>query len=273
MPIALHVAPHVASALRRLPELADLPITLLGSGSAHVAFDVGGRYVARFPRDVTADLAPEARLLSRLAPCLPIPVPRYIHADARLAIYEKLPGTPALGVPVTPGVARHVGAFLRALHDVDRDACPELPVDHDPTLGDWASEAMDELDTILDLVGDRWRARLAARPPGDVALRPIHGDFAAEHILLDDGAATGIIDWSDAAVGDPARDLAGLVHWGGEEALDHALQAYGAVDAATRERARWYAMCRGISDVAFGLDEGKPEYVTAGLAALDRLSP
>lgn len=42
--------------------------------------------------------------------------------------------------------------------------------------------------------------------------------WAAEHILLDSTGreVTGIIDWCDIAIGDPAVDLTGLFHWCGE---------------------------------------------------------
>ena len=37
----------------------------------------------------------------------------------------------------------------------------------------------------------------------------IHGDFSSEHVLLDlaEKKVTGIIDFGDAAIGDPAYDL------------------------------------------------------------------
>ena len=101
----------------------------------------------------------------------------------------------------------------------------------------------------------------------------IHGDFAAEHVLLGPaGTVTGVIDWTDAVLGDPARDLAGLIHWGGRALLNEALDGYGAVEAAMVRRAAWFALCRALADLAFGVQEERSEYVRGGLAALAHLS-
>jgi aminoglycoside phosphotransferase (APT) family kinase protein len=74
-----------------------------------------------------------------------------------------------------------------------------------------------------------------------------HNDLGIEHVLVapDSGAITGVIDWSDAALTDPARDF-GLVHRDlGPAALAAALTNYPAGDtAALRERAAFYAAVR-----------------------------
>jgi aminoglycoside phosphotransferase (APT) family kinase protein len=45
----------------------------------------------------------------------------------------------------------------------------------------------------------------------------VHNDLAAEHVLGDpeSGMPTGVIDWSDMALGAPVVDFAGLFHWSG----------------------------------------------------------
>jgi hypothetical protein len=42
----------------------------------------------------------------------------------------------------------------------------------------------------------------------------------------------------------------------------------GALEDATVTRATYLAACRGVMDVAFGVERQRPEYVTAGLSAL-----
>jgi aminoglycoside phosphotransferase (APT) family kinase protein len=41
----------------------------------------------------------------------------------------------------------------------------------------------------------------------------VHNDIKGEHILVDpqSGRITGILDWADAGIGNPAVDIAGLV--------------------------------------------------------------
>jgi aminoglycoside phosphotransferase (APT) family kinase protein len=40
----------------------------------------------------------------------------------------------------------------------------------------------------------------------------IHGDLGPGHILIRDGAVTGIIDWTDSHLGDAALDLSWLLY-------------------------------------------------------------
>ena len=129
-------------------------------------------------------------------------------------------------------------------------------------------------DMIADAPLDEWRAFFeagcAAPPPAAPAVL-IHGDFAAEHILHDPEhrRLTGIIDWSEMALSDPAIDLAAFYHWGGQPCFDAALAVYGnPIDGTVETRARFVAACRGVGDVVFGLEMGRREYVEAGARAL-----
>ncbi|MFP5068205.1 phosphotransferase [Pseudonocardia nantongensis] len=57
---------------------------------------------------------------------------------------------------------------------------------------------------------------------------PAHADLGAEHLLADGDRITGVLDWSDTAVTDPA--------------------AYGPVDAATRRRVVFFARAGAPED-------------------------
>ena len=66
-------------------------------------------------------------------------------------------------------------------------------------------------------------------------------------------------------------DFAGLYHWGGQPLVEQVLASYdGPIDPELRARANFLAACRGAADVAFGLEMKRPEYVAAGLRALDQ---
>ena len=87
-----------------------------------------------------------------------------------------------------------------------------------------------------------------------------------------DGAVTGVIDWSDAAVADPAGDLGRIHRDLGPAALDAALAALRPADpAGVRERAVFRARCGAVEDLAYGLDEDRPAYVTKVMVALSWL--
>ena len=65
-----------------------------------------------------------------------------------------------------------------------------------------------------------------------------------EHLYVseDGGRLTGIVDWADLAITDPAVDLAGLVIWLGEGFLSAVLGLYtGPADEGTLPRALFLA--------------------------------
>ena len=41
----------------------------------------------------------------------------------------------------------------------------------------------------------------------------IHGDFGSNNLLTDGSRITGVIDWSEAAIGDSAYDVANILYW------------------------------------------------------------
>lgn len=271
----------------QFPALVRARVIRLGEGMDHQAFEVDGRYVFRFPRSNAAagHLEWEARLTAWLAPRLPLPIPVYRFLARSFAGYEKLPGTPAL--LVEPGrldvsdLGRRLGAFLATLHALDTAEADALgvPGDDDPELEAWSTAALEDLHLAVEhghvephRAAD-WKRWLTERPSeGRGTPRLLHGDFAAEHVLVDaQGVPTGVIDWSDACVGDPARDFSGLLHWGGVPILASALEAYGAVSPAVLARARWFAACRAVADIAFGQTQRRPEYIAAGQRALTGL--
>ncbi|WP_221088170.1 phosphotransferase family protein [Deinococcus aquaedulcis] len=268
------------------PAWAGQPLAWLGEGTDHRVYALGQTLVLRFPKWAGGGeaLRSEAALLQTLAPLLSLPLP---EAQAwgppappcpeGFAAARFLPGTPALVQPLArpADVGRVLGQFLTALHRVPA-AAVALPTDHDPSGRDWQDAALADLKVAeaAGLLPDaaRWRAVVQAPPPLAVPLVPIHGDFAAEHVLLDRaGQPCGVLDWADAALGDPARDWAGLIHWAEPELLSSALAAAPQPPALLR-RAAWYATCRALGDLAYGAAQGQPAYILAGRRALEGLA-
>lgn len=71
--------------------------------------------------------------------------------------------------------------------------------------------ALDAVPPLLGPLADRGWA-LLAEVRGYPANTVIHADLGPEHVLKRDGRVSGVIDWTDVSVGDPARDLAWLLH-------------------------------------------------------------
>ena len=114
----------------------------------------------------------------------------------------------------------------------------------------------------------------AVPPPGRRQLVFSHNDLGIEHVLVDPETATvtGILDWTDAALVDPAYDFGLLLRDLGPAALDAALADCPAdrVDEIG-ERAVFYARCSVLEDLAWGDAPGREPYVRKGLEALGLL--
>lgn len=100
------------------------------------------------------------------------------------------------------------GELLARLHS--------LPAEHEPRSGWWQdvpdlaiARARAALGAGASLVDDALRA-LAAIVAFHAPDEPttIHGDWGTEHLLVDGGRITGIIDWDETTVSSPMADLA-----------------------------------------------------------------
>lgn len=271
----------------QFPRFAEAPLAFLHEGWDSRAFEVGeagGEWIFRFPKreSVHARLATEIALLPPLAPRLPLPVPKFQFLGRpspefpyRFVGYRKLVG--AIAMLVDPdeldagAVGRQLGRFLAALHAFPLEQAERLGVRADTTYRDLPGlrvEAAARLDApaVREALGEetaRRAAELLALPPGFTgAVRLVHNDLAGEHIILSSPAeVSGVIDWGDVMLGDPAVDLAGLYHLGGDPLLLAALAEYPYVDAGTIERARFLSWRRAIEDVAYGVEMAQPAYI------------
>ena len=212
------------AAIRRL--LGDVEIAPLGTGLDHRAYAVGEQLVARFGEGVER----EARLLEVIAPRLPLPVPEPVIVGGGCVIQRRIPGRPLLELPraerarFAPQLLEFA-AVVHALEGID------APVDDTPPA--------------------EWDCALPAPAPAE-RLTFIHGDLGAEHVFADSGRITGVIDWGDAAIGDPAIDHGRL------------MRDFG---TPGDERARFYAIATALEDLGYGV----PLYVENARAALDAL--
>lgn len=279
----------------QFPELAAAEVELLAAGWDNTVFLVDRRWAFRFPRRELAvpGLEREIAVLPRLAGHLPLPVsvPRWIGAPAGGYPW------PWFGAPYLPGrelvevgaadddvrveVASALGAFLRHLHapHLRSRIGPTLPVD--PTrradmpfrvrlarerLGDLAEAGLWQTTAEVD----RLLADAASLPPSS-RLVVLHGDLHARHVLVDDGRASGVIDWGDVCIGDPAIDLSIAYGAFGGAARAALLDAYGGtVDGITELRARVIAVWLAIALLAYADDVGNAPLGADAARALDR---
>ncbi len=197
----------------------------------------GTRWIVRSPRraDVIVGAAREATNLAVVAPALAalgIAVPDWrIHAPDVIA-YPRLDATPAItldtGAPVwniidpaalAPAFLESHAQLLHALARIDDAGLRHRSLaESRAEVAEGIAAAKALLDPPPALVA-RWDAWLARDWPTHSAFS--HGDLHPGHLLLaPDARIVGVLDWTEAAVGDPTVDLAMVKMCYGRPALE-----------------------------------------------------
>jgi aminoglycoside phosphotransferase (APT) family kinase protein len=259
-------------------------VTPLGEGTDHVTYLVDEELVARFAKgpDAAAAVEREARLLAAVAAISPVAVPEPIrvHSAAGCLVYRRLPGVPLLEVREeshAEAIAATLGTLLATLHTAAH--LRDLVEPDEFTPREWQAEAAEHYAAVREAVPPAYRPAIedflaVPAPDPQSALVFSHNDLGIEHVLVDPGSATvtGVIDWSDAALVDPARDFGLLCRDLGPAALDAALASHGGA-AELRDRALFHARCTVFEDLAYGIQNGRPPYAEKSLAGLAWLFP
>ena len=265
--------------LRRCFHSADLDgLSKFAEGWDNTIWEAGG-FLFRMPKTKSADAQArkEAALLSFLArQGLPVPRPEYLHwgdEGFRHTVfgYRAIPGIPLcrLAVDQWPeSICRDLGALLSHLHALDtvEAARAGIPVF---TTGRWRARYQRLFarvqKKVLPVVGAAALALEACFSDylgneRNFTFRPvvIHGDLAMEHVIVQGEAVTGIVDFADACVGDPALDFAGMSPGAAERVFRHYCCPTGP-DSALLARAQFYrtiAPCYALLyPAAAGADE------------------
>ena len=212
----------------QFPSLDASSARLLGEGWDNAVWLVEESWAFRFPRRQIAipGVERELAVLPRLAPLLPVPIPepRFVGTPS-----ERFPW-PFFGAAVLPGreladadlaqdarveMGAELGRLLSILHAPETLARidPEraLPLDFNrradmafrvPRTRERLAElGWPETAEIAELLAE---AEALPASSGNVL---VHGDLHLRHVLVEGASMSGVIDWGDVCLGDPAIDL------------------------------------------------------------------
>ena len=249
----------------------------LAEGWSSTVWEVNDEYVFRFPKrpEIAPGLRKETRLLPVLAPALPLPVPQFEYVweggaphQGVFVGYRKIAGTELLPEHLGAGstttapcssatsdtIAGALGGFLTALHRFPlQEALAAGIAEGSPARWRAQYQAFYQRvrGRVFPLLRVEERQSVAAiweaflEDEANFCFYPvlIHRDLCGEHILYDAQrrTITGIIDWEDAGIGDPAQDFTGLLANFAPEFEAQVLAAYGGPpDARLLSRTRFY---------------------------------
>lgn len=208
----------------------------------------GQRWVLRMPRrtDVSTGMAAEERILDLVRPVLAadgIAVPDWRIRSHELIAYPALPGAPGLTLtaagepvwhmdPASEDYAVRLGRLLARLHSLGaaEAAAAGVEVRTAPQVREAWSDDIARVSqgfTVQRGLAESWQRWLdddACWPDRTVMT---HGEIYPAHVLLaEDGAISGVLDWTTACVDDPARDLSAQFGAAGQAMLRVTLAAY-----------------------------------------------
>ncbi|MEV0905279.1 phosphotransferase family protein [Streptomyces hokutonensis] len=242
----------------------------VAEGGGHSTWWVGTRHVLRLAPDREATLRQrrELRLRDLVRPYLPVAVPTSVaHGEwapgLSYTLDTKVPGRSGEDQDVSAVGEADLAGLLTGLR--------EVPVRQAEALGvpRTAPRSLEALRRTAEQAAERLAAADefdAARlhqltQPGAVQLAAqsatavlVHHDLKGEHLVVSaDGRVRGVLDWTDAALGDPAEDIAGLASAVGAPAAVRAatLAGYGARPCL---RGLWLARCDTVVRLAAQLE-------------------
>lgn len=247
----------------QFPQWAHLPVReVVRAGWDNKTFHLGPHMVVRMPRaePYAEQVIKEQRWLPLLAPLLPLRIPRLLALGEPACEYRWnwsvrrwLKGNDAASAHITDPVrfARSLARFLCTLREIDIKGGP-LPGPHSFYRGGpLATYELQTRQAFASLEGrfnacaaaDLWDNALKSRWQGSPVW--VHGDISAGNLLVDKGRLSGVIDFGQLAVGDPACDFSiAWTFFTGESRKT--FRARLGVDSATWARARAWTLWKAL---------------------------
>ena len=139
---------------------------------------------------------------------LAVPEPLLLWSDGTEApffVMEHIHATTDVEEAHRDSAVRQMAAFLVALHDIDPGTAelPQLPRRENPVI-DLPQFLTTSTALEVELRAALEGSTFQSRNPDTV----LHGDYWPGNVLWSDGKLEAVIDWEDAALGDPLSDLA-----------------------------------------------------------------
>ncbi len=248
---------------------------------------VNEELIFRFPRrteNIPAFLR-EIKLLLKLGPVLPLPVPRPIFDSGPAAElgkvfmgYRLIPGQPleveTLEVleneDLLQILAQQLAGFLTALHPLaPAMAGLDLPVMDMPA---WSRTFFEEVrknlfsymrDDACQAVADTFETYFDKDDLHRYQPCLVHGDFGGSNILFDGRGISGVLDFAGACISDPALDIASASTYG--RPFFERICRYYPVDDSMAGRARFYQGLFALEEALHGWKSGDEDAFSRGM--------
>lgn len=241
----------------QFPHWANLRLKSVPSaGTDNALYRLGEDKLVRLPRIDWAveNVDKEFKWLPKIAPFLPFSIPLPLEKGRPTkeypwpwSVYNWLEGNNPLIGQVPEILVHDLILFIQALHKIDLPNGPlcnrGIPLekkDVETRKAIQQLEGMIEVHTVTEL----WQRALKA-PQWSKPAVWMHGDLSPGNLLIQNGRLSGVIDFGNLGIGDPACDL--IIAWNllPSHMRDVFRTGLG-VDHATWERGRGWALSNAL---------------------------
>jgi aminoglycoside 2''-phosphotransferase len=275
----------IASACQAIPIRAVRLLT--HDGEFNDILVVNEELIFRFPRrteNIPAFLR-EMKLLAKLRPVLPLPIPAPIFDSGTTTElgkvfmgYRLIPGQPlnpeglerAGRESLLQTLAMQLAAFLTALHRLTPEALGlDLPILYMPT---WTQTFFEEVrknlffymrEDACKTVTDTFETYFRQGDLQKYSPCLVHGDFGGSNILFDGRQVSGVLDFAGACTSDPALDIASVSVYGEEFFVR--ICRFFPVDETMLRRAKFYRSLFALEEAMYGWKSGDEAAFSRGM--------
>jgi len=191
---------------------------------------------------------------------LAVPTPYHLDQSCEIfstpyIVIEYIEGKSEFAPSYIPNLIPQLATYLSRIHQID---CSKLDLTFLPQQEKRYTEKLRERPTTVDASLNEGRIRdtlgaawpLSQRNPSTL----LHGDFWPGNILWNDGQLIAVIDWEDAALGDPLADVANSrleILWAfGIDAMQHFTHHYQTMTTIDFTNLPYWDLCAALRPVS-----------------------
>lgn len=256
------------------PELSISKLSLNDKGLNNDVIEINDELIFRFPKHERAveKLSQESKVLNLIKDYITLDIPKIFYRDREVIGYFMICGIPLskdLLKELERGtiglVGKQIATFLKELHTIPKQKILDSGIPHSEIPSkyeDWFNlyqrlqvELLPRFSSSTQLrVKKHFESFLEDKSNFDYELKLIHGYLAGEHILFNKKKkhVSGIIDFGNAGLGDPAMDIAVLLYNFGEDFFSNIYQNYPEINSYLN-RAKFYIELFELPEVFSGI--------------------
>jgi len=263
-------------------------IAVNDSGQSNTVVTVNHEWVFRFPKYEIEILnaSREFHILKELQHhiSLPVPNPEYANLETNVCKeafigYRLIPGKPLfkqtfIQIENHERLAAQLATFLKELHGIPVSKFVSLELESNDSRRNWMLFYNDVRESLFPMIREDAREKLSLMfesfldDPRNFEFEPkvIHGDFGPTNILHQGENISGILDFSELSIDDPAIDVASLIgKFGYGEGFIQLMEPVYPGISKYLNRARFYASTFALQDALFGFKHKNKELLEFGL--------